>query len=227
MESRILGRLLMPDVTRAARPAVVPGRVGIMGGTFDPVHTGHLATAEDARQQLGLERVDFIPARVPQLRPGPPSASPEDRAAMVELAIASNPFFRVDRIEILREGPTFAVDTLEALVGRVRDVGCEPDLWFIMSAQALLTFPKWKASDRVLELAHLAVVPRTGTMSPDRDWVAAHFPGRADRVEFLDGPLLDVSGTTIRARLQRGWSVRYLVPDAVVDYIRDHGLYRA
>ncbi len=108
----------MPDVTRAAPPAVVPGRIGIMGGTFDPVHTATLRRPRMRVSSWVSNASTSSRPRVPQLRPGPPSASPEDRAAMVELAIASNPFFRVDRIEILREGPTFAVDTLEALVGR-------------------------------------------------------------------------------------------------------------
>jgi nicotinate-nucleotide adenylyltransferase len=217
----------MAEFTRPAPPVVVPGRIGILGGTFDPVHMGHLAIAEDAREQLGLERVDFIPAGVPQLRPGPPAATAQDRAAMVKLAIAGNPHFRVDGIEVARAGPTFAVDTLELLVARVRDAGAEPDFWFILSAQALLTLPSWKAPERVLELARLAVVPRPGTTTPNRDWLDAHLPGRADRVEFLDGPLLAVSGTAVRARMRRGWSVRYLVPHAVIAYIGDHGLYRS
>jgi nicotinate-nucleotide adenylyltransferase len=206
-------------------PAVVPGSVGLMGGTFDPVHVGHLAIAEDARQQLGLERVDFIPAGRPQLRPGPPLASAEQRAKMVELAIAGNPHFDLDRLEIASEGPTFAVDTLNLLDSRGRASGRKPDLWFILSAQALLSLPEWKAPDRVLDLARLAVVPRPGTRTPDRDWVESHFAGRGDRVSFLDGPLLDVSSTAIRRRIREGWSIRYLVPDAVRAYIADHHLY--
>jgi nicotinate-nucleotide adenylyltransferase len=217
----------MAEFTRPDPPTVVPGRIGILGGTFDPVHMGHLAIAEDAREQLGLERVEFIPAGVPQLRPGPPAASAEDRAAMVERAIAGNPHFRIDRIEVARAGPTFAVDTLEVLAARVREAGAEPDFWFILSAQTLLTLPSWKAPERVLDLARLAVVPRLGATMPDRDWVDAQFPGRADRVEFLDGPLLEVSSTAVRGRVRRRWSVRYLVPDAVIAYIRDHGLYRS
>jgi nicotinate-nucleotide adenylyltransferase len=216
----------MAEFERGAPPAVVPGRIGILGGTFDPIHVGHLAIAENAREQLGLERVDFIPAGVPQLRPAPPSASAEDRAAMVEAAIAGNPHFAVDRLEVARTGPTFAVDTLELLVERAREAEAEPDIWFILSAPALMSLPSWKAPVRLLQLTRLAVVPRPGTIAPERDWVEAHFLGCGDRVEFLDGPLLDVSGTAVRARLRRSWSVRYLVPDAVIEYIRDHDLYR-
>jgi nicotinate-nucleotide adenylyltransferase len=217
----------MAEVGRPAPPSAVPGRIGILGGTFDPIHVGHLAIAEDAREQLGLARVDFIPAGMPQLRPGPPSASAEDRAAMVALAIAGNQRFAMDRIEVDRAGPTFAVDTLETLVDQARRRGgMPPELWFILSAQALLALPRWKTPHRFLDLTRIAVVPRAGTPMPDRAWLEATFPGRADRFEFLDGPLLDVSGTAVRARIGAGWSVRYLVPDAVIDYIGDHHLYR-
>jgi nicotinate-nucleotide adenylyltransferase len=216
----------MAELARAAPAAAVPGRIGILGGTFDPIHVGHLAIAENAREQLGLERVDFVPAGVPQLRPAPPSASAADRAAMVERAIAGNPQFAIDTIEVDRAGPTFAVDTLEILVQRMREAGAAPDFWFILSAPALMSLPSWKTPVRLLQLARLGVVPRPGTNAPDRDWVEAHFPGCGDRVEFLDGPLLDVSATAVRSRLRRGWSVRYLVPDAVIEYIRDHDLYR-
>jgi nicotinate-nucleotide adenylyltransferase len=211
---------------RASPAAVVPGRIGILGGTFDPIHVGHLAIGEDARQQLGLERVDYIPAGVPQLRAVPPTASAEDRAAMVELAIAGNPCFGIDRIEVAREGPTFAVDTLETLAARVAATGTDPDFWLILSVQSLLTLPSWKAPERLLQLTRLGVVPRPGAQLPDRDWVDANFPGYVDRITFLDGPLLDVSGTAVRDRLRQRLSVRYLVADAVIDYINDHRLYR-
>jgi nicotinate-nucleotide adenylyltransferase len=145
---------------------------------------------------------------------------------MVDLAVAGNPHFAVDRLEVVRQGPTFAVDTLEVLYALTRDAGREPDLWFILSAQALLTMPQWRTPDRVLELARLAVVPRPGVRTLEADWVDAHFPGRGDRVRFLDGPLLDVSSTAVRKRIRAGWSIRYLVPDAVRAYIADHHLYR-
>ena len=205
---------------------VVPGSVGILGGTFDPIHVGHLAIAEDARERLGLERVDFVPAGMPQLRPKPPAASAQDRAAMVELAISGNPAFRINRLEVTRDGATFTVDTLEILHARTREAGHEPDLWFILSAESLLTLPRWKSPERVLQLARLAVVPRQGTVTPDRARLESQFPGAGGRVAFLDGPLLAVSGSAIRRRLAAGRSIRYLVPDAVWAYIADHHLYR-
>jgi len=207
--------------------AVVPGSVGLMGGTFDPIHVGHLAIAEAARQQLGLERVDFVPAGRPQLRASAPAASEVDRAAMVALAVADNPRFAVERIEVERDEPTFAVDTLERLSERERAAGRTPDFWFILSTETLATLPNWKAPSRLLELTRMAVVPRPSGPSLDTAWVEAHFPGCGRRVRFLDGPLLDVSSTEIRRRNRDGWSIRYLVPDAVRTYIDDHGLYRA
>jgi nicotinate-nucleotide adenylyltransferase len=197
-----------------------------MGGTFDPVHVGHLAIAQDVRQQLGMERVDFVPAGRPQLREGPPQASPQDRAAMVELAIAGNPHFAIERIEVERDEPSFAVDTLTRLHERARDAGRTPDFWFILSTQTLATLPRWRDPEGVLGLARFAAVPRPGTFGVDRAWVEERYPRLADRVTFLDGPLFDVSSTAIRERIRDGWTIRYLVPEAVRAYINDHHLYR-
>ena len=205
---------------------VVRNSTGILGGTFDPVHFGHLAIAEEAREQLGLERVLFIPAPDAPLRPGPAAASARHRTRMVDLAVAGNPFFAVDRLELGRPGPSFTVDTLEQLAAREREAGREPDLWFILSAEQLRKLPQWRSPDRLLELCRIAVVPRSGTDMPGPAWVESQFPGRGDRVVPLEGPLLPVSGTAIRERLRLGRSVRYLVPDAVIAYIEDHGLYR-
>jgi len=196
------------------------GPVGILGGTFDPIHVGHLAVAESVREQLDLRRVVFVPAAVPPHR-GAPAASAEDRAAMVELAIAGNPAFVIDRLEIERPGPSYAVDTLEILAAR------EPDPWFILSAEALAGLPTWRSPRRVIELARLAIVPRPGAAPPSRAWLDEHFPGCGNRVAVLEGPLLPISGTAIRERLAAGRSIRYLVPDAVRAYITDHGLYRS
>jgi nicotinate-nucleotide adenylyltransferase len=214
-----------PSVVRPAAH-VVPGSIGILGGTFDPIHQGHLAIAEDAREQLGLERILFIPARDAPLRSGPAGASPEDRARMVELAVAGNPHFAVDRIELARPGPSYTVETLDTLTVRERDAGRVPDLWFVLSAEQLRKLPRWKAPERVLELCHVAVVPRPGVAMPDQAWLEAAFPGRRDRIIVLDGPLLPVSGTAVRERLAVGRSVRYLLPDTVIAYIEDHDLYR-
>jgi len=145
------------DIRVLAPATVVPGSVGILGGTFDPVHVGHLAIAEEAREQLGLERVLFIPAPDAPLRSGPAAASPEQRARMVELAIHGNPFFTMDPLELGRPGPSFTVDTLEILATRERAAGRQPDLWFILSAEQLRKLPEWRTPERLLELCRVAV----------------------------------------------------------------------
>ena len=200
--------------------AVVPGSVGILGGTFDPIHHGHLVIAEEAREALGLERVILVPAATPPHKPGRPLTLGSHRLAMVQLAIAGNPWFEVSQVELERGGASYTVDTLEALGAAGI---AEP--WFILSAEALAGLPAWRAPDRVLELARLAVVPRGGSRPLDESFIAARFPGREGRVQFLDGPLLPISGSVVRRRAAAGRSVRYLVPDAVAAYIADHELY--
>jgi len=211
----------LPPLEEVAPPApVVAGSVGILGGTFDPIHNGHLGIAEEAREALGLERVLLVPASSPPHKPGRLVTDPAHRLAMVELAIADNPAFAVSRIEVERGGASYSLDTLEAL----RAEGVEQP-WFILSAEALAGFPTWREPDRILALCRLAVVPRGGYDPLDRAWVAERFPGREDRVTFLPGPLLPISGSVVRRRAAVGRSVRYLVPDAVARYIADHQLY--
>jgi nicotinate-nucleotide adenylyltransferase len=207
--------------------AVTPGRLGILGGTFDPIHLGHLAIAEAAREELGLERVLFVPASIPPHRTSAPRAAPADRAAMVELAIADNPAFAISRLELDRAGPSFTADTVERIAADERAVGREPDLWFIVSAEAFAGFLDWQAPDRILVACRLAVLPREGHRPPDLRPIARALPPCVDRVLVLDGPRIRLSATDIRARASRGLSVRYLVPDAVASYIGDHRLYRA
>ncbi len=200
---------------------LVPGSLGILGGTFDPIHHGHLAIAEEAREALGLEQVLFVPAGTPPHKPGRPVTAAGHRLAMVELAIAGNPSFAASRIEIDRDGPSYTAATLEAM----RSAG-HRDLWFILSSEALAGLPGWHRPDRVLELARLAVVPRGGATTPDAAWLEARFPGRADRFAFLSGPLLPISGSVVRRRAAAGRSIRYLVPELVASYAADHRLYR-
>lgn len=203
----------------------MPGRLGILGGTFDPIHHGHLAIAEEAREALGLERVLFIPAAEPPHKAGRRIAPAADRFAMVELAIAGNPAFAVSRMELDREGPSYSVDTVEALAAEARAAGREPDLVFVMSGETLLELPTWRQPARLLDLCRIAVVPRGGHETPDAVWLGVHFPGRVQRFAILPGPLLAVSGSVVRARAAAGRSIRYLVPDAVARHIVDHALY--
>ncbi len=199
---------------------VVPGSVGILGGTFDPIHHGHLAIAEEAREALGLEHVLFVPAASPPHKPGRPVTATEHRLAMVRLAVAGNPAFSADDIEVLRGGTSYTADTLEAF----RAAGLE-DPWLILSSEALAGFPSWRDPRRILGLARLAVVPRGGHDPLGPAWLEERFPGSAQRARFLSGPLLPISGSVVRRRAAAGRSVRYLVPDDVARYIADHDLY--
>lgn len=213
----------------ARRPALdVPSgarRLGILGGTFDPPHLGHLAVAEEAREVLGLEQVLFVPAGRPWQKADRAVTPAEVRLALVERAVAGNPAFVVDRREIDRPGPTYTVDTLVELAA-AEAPGTE--LWLILSAEALAGLATWREPGRVLELARLCVAPR----GPERDpagpvaALLAAFPAAADRLVVLDRPRLAISSTEIRARVGAGRSIRYLVPDAVAELVTRYALYR-
>jgi nicotinate-nucleotide adenylyltransferase len=202
-----------------------PASVGILGGTFDPIHIGHLAIAEEAREALGLERVLFVPTRVPVHKPGRPVTGAEHRVAMVAAAIADNPAFALERAEVDRDGPSYAVDTLEGLTDGARASGRSFEFTFILSAEAYAGLPEWHRPARLLELCRMAVVPRPGAAEADPAAIDRSVPGAWARTTLLDGPSLGVSGTAIRARVAAGRSIRYLVPDAVIAYIGDHRLY--
>lgn len=203
-----------------------PARIGILGGTFDPVHLGHLAIAEAARTALGLERVLFLPAGSPPHKPGEVDAPTADRVAMVELAIAGHPGFEVSRVDVDRPGPSYTADSVERIAVAERAAGHEPDLVLIMSAETLAELPEWHEPARLLATCRVAVVPRPGHPRPDPAWIEASFPGQADRIVAIDGPRLAISSTDIRERIATGRSVRQLLPAAVARYIVDHGLYQ-
>jgi len=198
-----------------------PVNLGVMGGTFDPVHLGHLAVAEEAREVLDLERILFVPAGLPPHKPAGEVTSIEHRLAMVELAIADNRAFELSRIEVDRPGPSYTVDTLETLAAAGDRVTV------ILSAETFAELPTWHEPWRLFEAARVAVAPRWGYPAPDPDWLAATFPGREDRVSYLEGPRLGVSSTALRARVAAGRSIRYLVPQPVAAYIAANNLYTA
>jgi nicotinate-nucleotide adenylyltransferase len=198
---------------------VTDGAIGILGGTFDPIHVAHLAIAEEAREALGLAKVVFIPAAMPPHKVDRPVSEPRDRFAMVELAIADNPAFEASRVELDRTGPSYTADTLERLAVD------GSDLVLILSAEAFRELRTWHEPQRILELARLAVVPRDGFPDANRALLAEHFPGFEDRATFLTGPRLRLSASELRDRASNGRSLRYLVPDAVAAYIGDHALY--
>lgn len=202
-------------------------RVGILGGTFDPVHYGHLVIAEQVREALSLDRVLFVPAAIPPHKIGLSITPAEDRAALVELAIAGNPSFAVSRIELERDGPSYTADTLQALAAEAARQGVARDLFFILSTEALAGMQSWHDPDRILSLCRLAVVPRPGTPLPTTSELAARFGDQAGRIVSVETVPLAHSASAVRARAAAGRSIRYLVPPAVEAYICDHRLYRS
>jgi len=210
-----------PAADHADPAAELRGAQGIFGGTFDPIHVAHLAVAETARDQLGLDSVTFIPAGQPPHKLDRVISPATDRLAMVEAAIADNPAFRVSPVEIDRDGPSFTVDTLEALMaaGAGR-------LALIISMDSFLDLPTWHDPRRVLELATLVVAPREGVDDVGLEYLERRLPGVRARAVMLGGPRLRLSASELRARARSGRSLRYLVPDAVSAYIGDHALYR-
>ena len=204
------------------------GAWGILGGTFDPIHDGHLALAQTAREELDLDGILFVPAGQPPHKPDRVITAPSHRAAMVALAIADEPAFVLSSVELDRPGPSYAVETAEALRDAPPAADASPDeLTWIMSVEALQGLPTWREPSRLLDIVRIAAAPRQGGRIPARAWLAEHFPGQEDRIRILDGPELGHSATAIRRLVGEGRSIRYLVPAPVETYIRDRALYQA
>jgi len=189
-------------------------RVGIMGGTFDPVHLGHLVTAEQARADLKLDEVVFVPAGRPWQKEE--ATAPEHRYLMTVLATAANTAFSVSRAEVERGGPTYTVDTLRRLRGRMP----QDRLFFITGADAILNILTWRDAEECFALADFVAATR-----PGHDLGALEAEGLADRVTVLDVPALAISSSDVRERFATGRSVAYLIPREVEQYARKHGLY--
>ena len=196
-------------------------RLGVFGGSFDPVHLGHLVMAEEARLQLELDRVLFVPAGQPWLKEGQPLSEAGHRVEMVRLAVASNPQFELSLEEVERPGPTYTIDTIESL----HQQGPENSLFFIMGMDAMEQFHRWKDPERLLGQCEWVVVDRPGHGSFDVPEFIARFPGAKGKVQRLSMPALDVSAKEIRRRAAAGLSIRYQVPDTVAEYINEHHLY--
>lgn len=190
-------------------------RIGVFGGTFDPIHTKHLEIARAALQQARLDRVLFVvAARPPHKREAMPT-DPEDRFAMVEAAVAGEPAFEACRIEMDREGPSYSADTLEELSRRYPDA----QFWLIIGLDSLVDLPRWRAPDRILALARPLVVPRPGKWT-----VPAKLEGRFD---WLDLPEADISSTEARRRISAGEPLADLLPESVQRVIQQRGIYGA
>ncbi|HET9614924.1 MAG TPA: nicotinate (nicotinamide) nucleotide adenylyltransferase, partial [Candidatus Limnocylindrales bacterium] len=205
---------------------VRPGSIGIVGGTFDPFHLGHLALARAARDRLGLERVLVIPAASPPHKPGQPVSPGSVRFALVEAGIAGEPRLEASRLELDRSGPSWTVDTVAALAATERSAGREPDLTVVLSAESFAGLGGWHEPERLLDLARVAVAPRAGHPGPDLAAFERDFPGRLDRVAVFEAPPVEVSASEIRRRAARGASLDGLVPPAVAKLIETDRLYR-
>ncbi|ASS74758.1 hypothetical protein CIG75_07060 [Tumebacillus algifaecis] len=197
-------------------------RLGIFGGTFDPVHIGHLVAAQVALEQAGLDRVVFVPAGVNPLKVGKVISAGEHRLHMVELAVHDTPQFAVSDWEIKRPGPSFTVDTLE----HFHEEHPAAELFFIIGADNLHILPKWRSVDRILELATVLAVTRPGfDLKTSTGTALALYPEVAKRVHYVEIPGLDISSTWIRERLAKNLSVEHLVPQKVIGYSEENKLY--
>ena len=215
--------LTAPRALTRSKPASTGQNIGILGGTFDPPHIGHLWLASLAADSLGLDRVLLMPAARPPHKGGRTISNAADRILMTRLAIVDNPLLEISLVEIERPGPSYTVDSLEALRAHY---GSTARLVLVMAADSLARIDTWREPDRILELAEWAVGPRPGSPLPDRASLRDRFGKAADRIHLLEGPGLEVSGTQIRRRVAAGRVIRYLVPAVVEELIRARGLYR-
>jgi len=210
-------------------PSELPGnasparRVGVLGGTFDPPHIGHLWLATLAADSLDLGHVLLMPAARPPHKGRRAVSNAADRVMMTRLAIGGDPALDLSLVEMERPGPSYTVDSLAQLRAHLGD---EVGLVLIMAADSFAEIETWREPDRLLELAEWAVGPRPGTAMPDRAALRERFGAAAARIHLLEGPSLDVSSSEIRTRVAAGRPIRYLVPRAVEELIAARGLYR-
>lgn len=197
-------------------------KIGVLGGTFDPVHIGHLLLGECAREELGLESVLFVPAGQPWRKAGREVSPAKHRLAMLRLALADNAAFRVSTVELERAGPSYTAETLETL----RQQHPEAQLFLVLGEDALADLPHWHDPARILDLATVAVAARSGA-GPNLRLAEALLPGLVAKVVWLRMPIVEINASGIRERVRLGLSIRYRVLPAVEAYIREHRLYRS
>jgi nicotinate-nucleotide adenylyltransferase len=195
-------------------------RIGILGGTFNPPHLGHLICAQEAYLQLGLDRVTLIPARIPPHKRVEEEPGPDHRLELCRAAVGGDDRFDVSDVEIARAGPSYTVDTLGLLHCR------EPqsELFLIVGGDIAAGLPRWREPERVLSLATLAVAERRGTSRAEVDEALSGLRG-GERARFFQMPTIGVSSTVLRHRVRAGQPIKYYVPDAVASYIDRHRLY--
>ena len=195
-------------------------RLGILGGTFNPPHLGHLVCSQEAYRELQLDRVMLIPARIPPHKPVEHEPGPEHRLELCRLAVADDDRFEVSAIELGRDGPSYTVDTLKELTSKAST----SELFLIVGGDIAAGLPSWREPERVLELATLAIAKRRGTSRASVE-SSLHELNGGGRAHFFQMPRIGVSSTMIRRRVRAGQPIRYLVPDRVAEYIEQHQLY--
>jgi nicotinate-nucleotide adenylyltransferase len=197
-------------------------RIGILGGTFNPPHLGHLVAAQEAYRELALDQVLLIPAGTPPHKPVDEEPGAEHRLELCRLAIAGDDRFEVSDLELRRDGPSFTVDTLDVL----RSQSPSADLFLILGGDIAAGLPKWHEPERVLALATVAIAKRRGTAKQAVQEALAQLEG-GERARFFQMPPIGISSTMVRRRVRAGQPIRYFVPDGVLHYIDTHGLYRS
>ena len=197
-------------------------KTGILGGTFDPVHNGHLKVAETVKKKLGLQNVIFVPAGQPWMKADRTITPVEQRVEMVRLAIAGHADFELSLSEVNRPGSTYTVQTIREFR---RKFGEGAEIYFIIGRDGLWHLPQWRSVRQLVKLCRIAVVPRPGFSLPDMDAMERQIPGLSESVVLLDKPEIDVSATEIRRRVAQGLLWKTLVPAPVAEYIAVHKLY--
>jgi len=195
--------------------------IGVLGGTFDPIHIGHLLVAEEVAARLDLSRILFVPAGQPWLKANNAISLAEHRLEMVRLAIAGKPGFELSTIEIERPGPTYTVDTIAELQAQLGG----DELFFILGWDNLIQLPQWHQPARLIEMCRLVAVPRVDFPLPDLASLEKELPDISERVILFDKPRIDINASEIRRRAAQGLSIGELVPAPVERYIKEHGLY--
>ena len=196
--------------------------IGVLGGTFDPVHNGHIIVAEEVKNRLNLVEVIFVPTGQPWLKAAVPVTPAEHRLQMLSLALADIPYFKLSTIEVERAGPSYTFDTMLELREKL---GSEDEFFFILGWDKLYELPQWREPSRLIKACYLVAVPRPGCSRPKLKNLESTVPGISQRVMLLDKPKIEISASEIRERVVQGLSVRHLVPESVNRYIKKHRLY--
>jgi nicotinate-nucleotide adenylyltransferase len=198
-------------------------KIGVLGGTFDPVHTGHIELSEAVIHQLGLAYVLFVPAGNPYFKAERDITPVEMRLEMVRLAIMGKPHLKLSTLEIERPGPSYTVDTIAELKASLAP---EDEIFFMLGWDILPELPKWREPARLIQLCRIVAIPRMNYRVPDLAPLEKDIPGITERTIVLGGPIINISSTIVRERVASGQSIKHLVPPSVEKYIKENGLYK-